>query len=160
MASASDPFLEAARQVLDEALAWLRSSLEGVDAATLDRRPGGDDTNSMAVLAVHAVHSTRSWLSVATGAPLPERDRDAEFRRAGSSPDALLAEVDTVAADCRRLLAEARDVDWGARRRTHPRPRPDASEEVTGAWALLHALEHLKEHAGQLALTRQLLARA
>jgi uncharacterized damage-inducible protein DinB len=157
---APDPFLEAARQVLDESLAWLRSSLDGVDGATLDRRPGGGDTNSMAVLAAHAMHSTRSWLSVAVGAPLPGRDRDAEFRRAGTDPDALLAEVDAIASDCRRLLAEARDVDWSALGRAHPRPRPGASEEVTRAWALVHALEHLKEHTGQLALTRQLLTRA
>jgi hypothetical protein len=27
---------------------------------------------------------------------------------------------------------------------------------VSAAWALLHALEHLREHEGQLFLTRQL----
>jgi hypothetical protein len=35
---------------------------------------------------------------------------------------------------------------------------PD-DDPVTAAWALLHALEHLREHAAQAQLTRQLWQR-
>jgi len=40
-------------------------------------------------------------------------------------------------------------------------PAPAAKADAPAAWALLHALEHLREHVGQMLLTRQLwLARA
>ena len=100
--------------------------------------------------------STRSWLSVAVGAPLPDRDRPSEFLTKAAQPGALVAHVADMERQCDALLTSASDVDWSALRRTHPRPRPGADETVTGAWALLHALEHLREHAGQIALTRQL----
>ena len=91
-----------------------------------------------------------------SGAPLPDRDRDAEFAATANEADALLAHVADMERQCLALLDGAKDVDWSATRRTHPRPRAGAAEQVTGAWALLHALEHLREHAGQIALTRQL----
>ena len=33
--------------------------------------------------------------------------------------------------------------------------RSGAPEEQSAAWALVHALEHLREHSGQIGLTRQ-----
>ena len=40
---------------------------------------------------------------------------------------------------------------------TAPWRTDGADEPVTAAWALLHALEHLREHVGHAQLTRQLL---
>jgi hypothetical protein len=75
-----DPTIEAARDVLGDALGELRATLDGVSVDDLNRRPAGPSSNPLAVIAAHALSSTRSWLSLATGAPLPERDRPAEFR--------------------------------------------------------------------------------
>ena len=110
----------------------------------------------MAVLTVHALHSTRSWLSVATGAPLPPRDRPSEFRASADGAASVHAFVEEMTRDCRALPAEPSSTDWGAVRRTHARPTGDDVEEVPAAWALLHALEHLREHIGRMLLTRQL----
>jgi len=151
-----DPHITAAKDLLNVTLDDMRPAIEGASREALNWRPGADDTNSIAVLAVHSMTSTRSWLSVAVGAPLPERDRPAEFRAEAENAQALLAFVADMERDCVALLDGARGVDWTAVRRTHPRPRPGAGEQVTGAWALLHALEHLREHSGQMALTRQL----
>jgi uncharacterized damage-inducible protein DinB len=154
--SATDPFIDGARDLFIQTMDDLRPHLEGIPPEALNWRPGDDDTNSIAVLAVHAMASTRSWLSVAVGAPLPDRDRPMEFRATAEDASALLAHVTDMERQCDGLLEHAEDVDWSAMRRTHPRPRPGAEETVSGAWALLHALEHLREHAGQIALTRQL----
>jgi len=121
-----------------------------------DWRPAGDDSNSLAILTIHSLHSTRSWLSIATGQPLPERDRDSEFRVSGSSVSKVLALFDDMAADCAKLLEPSETIDWAAIRRTHARPNPDDDMKVPAAWALLHAIEHLREHVGQMQLTRQL----
>jgi uncharacterized damage-inducible protein DinB len=151
-----DPFIAAARDLLLQTLDDMRPKLEGTTSEALNWRPGNDDTNSIAVLTVHAMASTRSWLSIGVGAPLPDRNRPQEFLATAEDAAALLAQFDDMARQCDRILETASDVDWTALRRTHPRPRPGAGEEVTGAWALVHALEHLREHAGQIALTRQL----
>lgn len=112
------------------------------------------------MLATHVLHSTRSWLATAVGAPLPERDRESEFRVTEDDPGALLRLVDEMSEECRALLRDAGEVDWPAVRKTqtrkaHARPG-DALREVPAAFALLHALEHLGQHVAHCSLTRQL----
>ena len=160
----TDPITASARFVLKESLGELRSAVEGVPAEALNWRPGGEETNSIAVLATHALNSTRSWLAIAVGAPLPERDRPAEFLVTEDDPLALLRLVDEMSAQCTVLLRDAEDVDWSATRGTHARPAKKAGdgswqpgqEEVPAAYAILHALEHLGQHVAHCSLTRQL----
>jgi uncharacterized damage-inducible protein DinB len=145
-----DPMIVAASDLLDDSLDAMREVIAGADAGALDWRPGSD-TNSIAVLATHSMHSTRSWLSVAVGAPLPERDRPSEFRATADGVDELLVFYDSIAADCRAVLDASEAFDPGATRSTH-----NEGETVTAAYALLHALEHLREHVAHAQLTRQL----
>ena len=160
----TDPITASARFVLKESLGELRAAVEGVPAEALNWRPGGEETNSIAVLATHVMHSTRSWLAIAVGAPLPERDRPAEFLVTEDDPLALLRLVDEMSAQCTVLLRDAEDVDWSATRGTHARPAKKAGdglwqpgqEEVPAAYAILHALEHLGQHVAHCSLTRQL----
>jgi uncharacterized damage-inducible protein DinB len=149
-----DPTIEAARDILADSLLEMRSVLAGCSAAELNRRPSGDDTNSIAVLVTHAMHSTRAWLSLAAGAPPPERNRPAEFAVTPDDPAAFTAWFDQMAAECRALLADDVRFEPGA---THvvPWQTDGDGEPVTAAWALLHALEHLREHVGHAQLTRQ-----
>lgn len=149
--TASDPTIEAARGIVDASLDAMRAAIAGASADTLNRRPAGDDTNSVAVLVVHAVSSTRWWLSVALGGPVPERDRPSEFLTTVAGSDELLAIFDPIAADCRALLRTDAAFDAGA-----VREDPRDGDTVTAAWALLHAAEHLREHVGHAELTRQL----
>jgi uncharacterized damage-inducible protein DinB len=147
----TDPILSSARYVVDESLRDLRTAIEGLPGEALDWRPAGAETNSVAVLATHVLHSTRWWLSVAIGTPLPDRDRESEFRVAANDAAALLALVDAMSEDCRRLLASVQEVDWAALRPIDGDPR-----EAAPAFALLHAIGHLREHVGHIGLTRQL----
>ena len=151
----TDPITLSAQYVLKESLGELRAAVEGVPAEALNWRPGGEDTNSMAVLATHVTNSTRMWLSVAVGAPLPERDREAEFRAMEDDPEALLRLVDTMSADCRAILRDTDDVDWSAMRKTDIRPGEEL-HEVSAGFALLQALQHLGQHIAHCSLTRQL----
>jgi uncharacterized damage-inducible protein DinB len=151
---AADPTIEAARGFVDESLTLIRAAVAGAPADALNRRPAGDDTNAVAVLVVHAVNSTRWWLSVARGLPLPERDRPSEFLTTVADADELLALFDPVAADCRALLDTDAVFDPGAIRED-----PRDGDQVTAAWALLHAVEHLREHVAHAELTRQVFER-
>jgi hypothetical protein len=144
--------LEAARSIVDESLDAMRGAIAGASADALNRRPAGDDTNPIAVLVVHALNSSRWWLSVALGGPVPERDRPSEFLTTVAGADELLEVFDAIAADCRTLLSTDATFDPGAIRED-----PRDGDRVTAAWALIHAVEHLREHLGHVELTRQFL---
>ena len=150
-----DPTIDAARGLLEDSLGSMRETIAGADPSALNWRPGGEDTNSIAVLAVHSLNSTRWWLSAATGAQLPERDRPSEFLATSEHVDELLAFFDATANDCRGLLGGAGAFDAGASREMRRASEPEG-EVVTSAWALLHALEHLREHVAHAQLTMQL----
>jgi uncharacterized damage-inducible protein DinB len=151
----TDTFLTSVRYVVSEDLKDLRAGVEGLPGEALDWKPAGADTNSIAVLVTHVLNSTRWWLSVAVGAPLPNRDRDSEFVVKSDDPAALAAFMTDFSAQIMALLAVKGDVDWSAIRQTHSRPG-DAPEKVPASWAVLHAIEHLREHVAHVGLTRQL----
>jgi hypothetical protein len=151
----ADPTIVAARDILHDSLDELRKALDGCTSEDLNRRAGGQDTNSLAVVATHALGSTRSWLSLAMNAPLPERDRDAEFLVVVQDRASFLATFDQLAGECRSLLETEVPFEAG-RTGTAPWRTYGSEEPVTAAWALLHALEHLREHVGHAQLTRQL----
>jgi uncharacterized damage-inducible protein DinB len=145
-----DPLIGAARGILGESLDAMRDALVDATRDELEWRPAGEDTNSIAILVVHAMHSTRWWLSVASNATMPERDRPSEFRVVATSPGELLSFFDRMSVDCRALLDTEDTLDAAATWQA-----PDG-EVVTRGWALLHGLEHLREHVAQTLLTRQL----
>jgi hypothetical protein len=145
-----DPTLAAARALFDQAFGGMRAAIQGLPAEALGWRPPAQESNPITVLATHAMHSTRWWLTIARGAPLPERDRPSEFVAEAGSAEELLSFVDGMAADCRRKLDGDEPFDAAAMHDV-----PD-DEPVTSAWALLHALEHLSEHSAVAQLTRQL----
>ncbi len=168
-----DPLLTTAREVLRRSRDDMRAAIEGLPPEALNWRPAAD-ANSIAVLAGHSFKGARYWLAVALGALLPDRDRPAEFHTEASSADALLDLVDDLLGDCLSLLNSAPPVDWSVLREIDPQLQPrtinwPALGEADGrlqsqsnqprlpaVWCFTHALEHLREHEGQMSLTRQL----
>jgi hypothetical protein len=144
-----DPTIEAAREILDESLDALGHAIEGASVEELSWRPA-PDANSVVVLVVHGLHSTRWWLSVATGAAMPDRDRPSEFLAEAESQTELATMLSEMGGECQALLAGAGEFQPAATW-THPTD----GDVLTRAWALLHALEHLREHVAQALLTRQ-----
>jgi hypothetical protein len=151
----SDPAIDAAREIAGGSLEAMRRAIVDASPELLNWGPAGDETNPIAVLAVHALTSTRWWLSVAITGVAPARDRPAEFRTTVSSAEELLSVVDPLVAECRMLLEFGGAFDPGAFR-TDPRD----GTTVTASWALIHAVEHLNEHVAHAELTRQVWDRA
>jgi len=152
----TDPFLSDARELLSETFEGILGTLDGLEAGELNARLDLDGANSLAVIAVHASKSARSWAAVAMGAELPHRDRPAEFRTVVESPRAFLDEVRAAQRDALAYLSGEPNLPWTDLRSTHPQA-DGSTEEVTGSWALLHAMEHAREHLSQMWLTRQAL---
>jgi hypothetical protein len=147
----ADATIDGIREVLGESLGELRKGLAGRSVEQLNARPAGGDTNSIAVIVTHSLGSTRAWLSLAMGAPMPDRDRPAEFRAVAD--DGFAAWTDDRIAECLALLdgatwdpARVGTATWTA-----------AQETRTAAYAAAHALSHLGEHVGHLHMTLELL---
>jgi len=145
-----DPTVDAFRDVLGESLDEIRRGIAGLTVEQLNVAPAGGDTNSIAVIVTHALGSTGAWLSLAMGAPMPDRDRPAEFRAVAD--DGFAAWTDDRIAECLALLGATWDpvrvgtATWTA-----------AQETRTAAYAAAHALSHLGEHVGHLHMTLELL---
>jgi len=150
----TDQFLESARRLVSESLGELRESIESLPAEALNWRPT-DDTNSIAILVTHAMGATRLWLRLAMGMPLPDRDRDSEFRASTDDATELRRFVEDMARDCIVALASSDNVDWSAMRNTEGRGG-DAPPQVPAAYALIHVSEHLRGHVDQISLMRHL----
>ncbi len=148
----TDGFLPSIRYVVAEDLKDLRAGVEGLPGEALDWKPASDDTNSIAVLVTHVLGSTRWWMSVAVDAARPDRDRDSEFLVKSGDTAALLEFMDDFSKQILAIIDGAKDVDWAAQRKL-PGDTPDA---VPASFAVLHAIEHLREHVAHVGLTRQL----
>jgi uncharacterized damage-inducible protein DinB len=151
-----DPFLGSARYILNDYLAEMRRAVDGLPDEAINWKPGGDDTNSIAVLVVHNMSSTRAWMTVALGNPWPDRNRDQEFETRSENAAELLGVIDEVGGNILGMLDSAGDVDWAENRRSLMPPDSDAPAYVPAAFAITHAVEHFSQHVAHVTLTRQL----
>jgi hypothetical protein len=148
-----DPIVSAARSLADAAFGVLRRATDGLPAEALDWESAGPDTNSIAVLATHSLNATRLLLSLAVGAPQPDRDRDAEFEATSGGSARLLTLIDEIGGECLAILDDApSEIDWAESRTMH---RSDGSTaERPAAFYIVHAVDHLRGHADEASLTR------
>lgn len=152
----TDPIAEAARRAIADCLVAMHRVVEGLPAEALNRRPAGEETNSIAVLATHAAHATRFMVRLALDLPLPARDRPAEFSTTVAGADPLRELLDDVAADCERILESPGTADWGSRR-SRLRDGGEVVDE-SAAYVLIHAVEHLRGHTDEASLARHVVS--
>lgn len=115
----------------------------------LDWKPVAQDTNSIAVLAIHCLGAERQWLHAIVGKMNIERNRDAEFRSRAEDATALPAMYAAASDVSERILSALTPEEMDA-----PRSYLRYNESVR--WCIVHVLEHYSEHLGQMWLTRQL----
>lgn len=137
----------AVRAQFEEIHADLRGLVRDLPAEALNWTPGAQ-TNSIYVLVTHLLGSERFWVSAAVGQTM-ERDRDAEFRAQGTDAAALLRSIDEAETHLHELLPLLTPQTMQNTFTWRDVPR-------SGAWCLLHAIEHAGQHHGHVALTRQL----
>jgi hypothetical protein len=122
-----------------------------------NRRPTLPGANSPYAILRHCLGVMEFWGGQVVAGREVTRDRDAEFRAAGPV-SALIAAAD---AGQDQFRADAATADPDARPRgRHPGTRPDDLDVLTQGGALLHVLEEVTQHLGQLELTRDILRAA
>ena len=129
---------------LEELHQDLNHALEDLPTEALNWSPG-PGLNSVAVLAAHTAGSERYWIGDVVARDDSRRDRAAEFRTQASSAAELIERLDMALAHSRKVLGQLTLENLDEKRTA-----PSDQREVTVAWALLHALEHVAVHLGHM----------
>ena len=149
-----DAGVAAIQDHLDDVWNSLLAAVRDVDDRLFQWCPGAE-FNSIAILLRHLAGSERWWIGEVIGGVPAHRVRAAEFVHDNPSRDGVLRAVEEARALTRRVLAGVTAADLAA-----PVPgsakRLSSSEHPDKYWALLHYLEHLGYHRGQILLLRNL----
>jgi hypothetical protein len=144
--------LNVARTALDE----LSEMLAGLPDEALDWSPA-EGSNSIAVLTRHGLTATVFLASTAAGLN-PDRkaylegDRVEAFKARNTSPALLREEIARTLAAIEGIMAHGSDASLAAAASWNwPNGRTPPGAEL-----LIHSVGHLKEHAGQASLIRDL----
>jgi uncharacterized damage-inducible protein DinB len=135
-------------QQLEALHADMNSAINDLPVEALNWSPG-PGLNSVAVLAAHTAGSERYWIGDVMARDDSRRDRAAEFRTQASSGAELIDRLEAVLAHSRNVLGHLTLEDLDEKRLA-----PSDQREVTVAWALVHALEHVATHLGHVQMMR------
>ena len=138
---------------LRQAFGGMERVLDRLDDETVNARPPGWGTNSVAGLVVHCCELAPSWFE-APGLGRPsERDREAEFTTTATVAE--LRERIRVATD--RAVALAAELEAGPTAGDHPlREFLPGADRSDGA-LVIHVLEELFQHLGHMEVTADAL---
>ena len=128
----------------------ITKEIKDLPQEALDWAPG-EETNSIAVLAVHVAGGARYWFSDVLAGEPSGRLRETEFQTRGMRAAEMEQRLASVLSYCRTALENVTVADLDAVR-TSPRD----GKVVTVGWILMHILEHTATHLGHIQLTSQL----
>ena len=142
---------------VDRTVDQMADIVGGLGDDLANRRPALPGANSPYAILRHCLGVMEFWGGQVVAGRAVERDRDAEFRAAG--PVAALIEAAQQAKETFRMDAAGAGPSAPPR---GPRPgmSPDELELLSQGSALLHVLEEVTQHLGQLQLTRDVLRNA
>lgn len=143
--------LRRAESYLQEYLDKIRACVELLSDEQVWWRPHAG-SNSAGNLILHLCGNLSQWVVAGLGGAAPARQRSLEFAaRGGVDKQELLDRLSRVVASCRETLAGLAEDDLSASRRIQ-------GIDTDGLGALMHAVEHMSYHTGQIAfITKQLL---
>jgi uncharacterized damage-inducible protein DinB len=145
-----DPFFDAYYDRIAALHADVDAAIRDLPQAALDWVPG-PEMNSIGVLVIHLTGAERYWIGDLVGEDPSSRVRADEFTRQGVTLEALFARLEATLAHSRAVLE---NLDLANLHQEFYAPAQQ--KKYTGAWCLLHALEHTAQHAGHLQLARQM----
>ena len=140
---------------LRHAYGGMRKVLDRLDDDTVNVRPAGWGTNSVAGLIVHCCELAPSWFEMPGLGRDSLRDRDAEFTTT-ATVDELRARIDAAVERCAGLLVE---LDAGPTAGDHPFRDFMPGDDRTDSGLYLHVLEELFQHLGHMEVTADALGR-
>lgn len=139
-----DEFTSNSLYRLDESVRMLQICMERLDSRSFWDRPN-QASNSIGNLLMHLAGNIRQYVISGLGGAADTRVRDAEF-----SPD-MREDPEKVWEHFLATLQEARDVIRGATEADLLAKKRVQGFRLSGMGMVLHAVEHLSYHTGQIA---------
>jgi len=146
--------VDAVVSYVDRAVDQMTAIVGDLGGDLANSKPSLPGANSPYAILRHCLGVMEFWGGQVVAGREVSRDRDAEFRAAG--PVAALIAAAGEAKDAFRAAAAAAD-PGSPPRGTHPGMGPGELETRTQGHALLHVLEEVTQHLGQMELTRDIL---
>jgi uncharacterized damage-inducible protein DinB len=155
-----DAAVAAIQDHLDDVWDSLLAAVRDIDDELLQWSPG-PEFSSIAMLLRHLAGSERWWIGEVIGGIPAHRVRESEFVHDRPARADVLRAVDEARALTRRVLSGVRAEDLAApvaaaNSRGQGPKRLSSPEPPDKYWALLHYLEHLGYHRGQILMLRNL----
>ena len=144
------PFYESLAERFHDLHEEIRNDLNTLPPEALDWVPG-HEMNSISVIITHLTGAERFLVGDVVMQDPSNRNRDAEFLVKGLTKTDLGRRLDETEAYVKQALEKLTMEDL-LTERLHPRH----GSQVKVAWALLHALDHVATHLGQINITTQL----
>jgi hypothetical protein len=139
---------------VDRAVDQMVDIIGGLGDELANRRPGLPGANSPYAILRHCLGVMEFWGGQVVAGRTIERDREAEFEATGSIASLVVAAQQVKGT----FRADAAAADPGAPPRgSHPGMGADELELLSQGSALLHVLEEVTQHLGQMELTRDIL---
>lgn len=143
------------RHYLRHVFAGMEKVLDRVDDTTVNLRPDGWGTNSVAGLVVHCCELAPSWFETPGLGRASERHRESEF-----TTEATVAELRSRIADSRaRCERLACDLTIGPTAGDHPFREFLPGGDRSDAALVIHVFEELFQHLGHMEVTADALGR-
>jgi len=148
---------QAALNVTRESFEMMSEALQGLPPEALAWKPAADG-NAIAVLVRHSITATRFWMDAASGrqrsiAAYRAGERAESFRAGASDASAMQGLIDSYVKEMEAALATATAADLA---RVATWLEVDDAPTASGYECLHRAIGHLREHVGQVQLTRDL----
>ena len=153
-----DNSVDAVVSYADRAVSQMTEIVTELGDDLANRKPALPGANSPYAILRHCLGVMEFWGGEVVAGREVIRDRPAEFRAHGPVPGLAAA----AASALRRFRADAATAEFGAPPRggTGHRKHPDELEFASQGHALLHVLEEVTQHLGQMELTRDMLRAA
>jgi len=150
-----DPDVAVMREVIEDLRGQLFKVIEPLEDADVNRSYPGL-SNTIGILLRHVAGSEDYWITAVAGGGSVDRNRDAEFGHESLKKADLIAALRRTQAATDRVLAGMRSEDLRAAVKAQ---RARGLVEVAKGFAILHAIQHLAYHLGQIRLMAALSRR-
>ena len=151
-----DPQVAAVHEVMEDLRGQLYRLLEGLEDADLNRTYPGLQ-NTIGILVRHLAAAENYWVGGVAGGGSQARNRDAEFGRDPLTKTELMAALRAAQEVSEQVVAHLRAGDLETPVQAQ---RGRGPVQTTKGFALLHALQHLAYHLGQIRLMAALARHA
>ena len=143
-------FIHNAVYRIDESMRMIEISLQNLEEDQLWKKPN-NASNSVGNLLIHLGGNIKQYIISSLGGEADTRIRDMEFAiSGGQSKDELFEHL-------RQITARAKEIISNCEREALLRMRVVQGFQLTGIGVVMHVVEHLSYHTGQIAFWTKLL---